>query len=171
MSQTSYSYDILLKAPRRFRPNQVILRDIKRYQRTSRPIIEQPAWTNLCDEVLQDIQAPKPIAQEAVQLTDEARTALQYAAEDYLTKLFRVAGEQRDAVGGRESVWSTDIRDAAVLEAQELVAKNLAFKRRRRKVERAHRRQPYAVPDWEWKAAVHVPEDAEEDRADVVVFE
>jgi histone H3/H4 len=170
MTEASYNVNVLLKFPR-FRPGETVKREISRYQRTPRRIIEHSAWAKLCNEILQDIQAPKPINQEAIQLSDDALNALQYAAEDYLTNVFKLADETRAATVKRESLWSTDVHKAAVLESRNLVKRNLEFKFRRREFEWAHKRAHHEIPDWEWKAALHLPEDAEEDPSDELVFE
>ena len=78
-----------IKKKHRFRPGTVALREIRRYQKSTNLLIPRLPFQRLVREIAQEFTHPS--TGEQVRFQAEALAALQEAAENYLTGLFRDA--------------------------------------------------------------------------------
>ena len=71
-----------VKRPHRFRPGTVAIREIRKYQKSSKKLLPKIAVERLVREVAQDVAKPD------IRFQREAMDALQEAAEAYLVEVF-----------------------------------------------------------------------------------
>ena len=71
-----------VKKPRRYRPGTVALRDIRRYQKSTKLLIRKLPFQRLVCEIAQDFKT------DGVRFQSSAMMALQEASEAYLVGLF-----------------------------------------------------------------------------------
>jgi len=95
---------------RRFRPGAAVLREIKRYQHSSKLLGERALFSKQVSSILDEID-PR------MSFDYGAKLALQYAAEDYLVRLFRDMIPEAMAAG-RQTLMPSDMQLA--LKAQEM---------------------------------------------------
>lgn len=69
--------------PRRFRPGTVALREIRKYQKSTDPLIPRAPFRRLVCEVAQGLSA------KGIRIQSAAVDALQQAAEAYLVRVFQ----------------------------------------------------------------------------------
>ena len=71
-----------VKAPHRFRPGTVALREIRKYQKSTELLIRKLPFQRVCREITQDLRTG------GFRFQTHALMALQEASEAYLTSLF-----------------------------------------------------------------------------------
>ena len=78
-----------LKKPRRYRPGTVALREIRKYQTTTDPLISKLSFQRLVKETVYNVCRIRGISPMRMQST--ALLALQVACEDHLVHMFKKA--------------------------------------------------------------------------------
>lgn len=115
-----------------FRPGQIVEREIERYQKCTRLIVPRLMFRRAAREILLEIRPNSRIA-------DTALEALQWAAEDYLTNVFKIAQQQASG-DNRLAILPIDIGMAVAIEQKERYDRKTAFKARRRQFEMTYQR-------------------------------
>lgn len=129
-----------IRRPHRFRPGQVALMEIRRYQRRTRPIIPPS----------QIRRVVKCIATElGFRINDPAINALQIATEDYLTDIFNLAGAAATS-NGRETVIEGEVESAVLRYWESRYNRKSEFKAAREELEKNFVGTTNEVEVWEW---------------------
>lgn len=136
-----------IRRPHRFRPGTVALREIRRYQRTTK--LQLPS--NL---IRRAVRSGVKSINEDFRIEQPAVDALQCAAEDYITTLMRI-GFELAVDNGRETILPEDFKAAVEIDCKFRQDKREQFKTERRQVETDYRKNlpeiEKEIDSWEWE--------------------
>lgn len=131
--------------PNRFHPGQIVTREIDRYQQMTRRIIPTRMFRRIIQEIGRDVKKEfhiDPVGMEA----------LQWAAEDYVTNVFRLAN--KEAMQDRRlTILPVDLAMAVAIEQEDRDKRQETFKAARKELEHEYRDNYYSMPKveaWEW---------------------
>jgi histone H3 len=130
----------------RFRPGAIVQREITRYQEVTKRIIPPYMFRRAVRDIVDDIKKDFSIDPAAME-------ALQWAAEDYATKVFDIASQEA-MKEHRVTILPVDLHMAVAIEQEQLEEGQLEFKATRKQVEHEYRDTYYSMPKvegWEWK--------------------
>ena len=99
-----------IKKKRRWKPGTVALRDIRRYQRSTRTLIPKLSFRRLVQEVLQEYGH----TQDITRLSQKAVEALQEGGEQYISSLYKLTNTLA-IHSGRVTIREGDLKLAAAL--------------------------------------------------------
>jgi len=132
--------------PHRFHPDQDAVREVKRYQRLTKHIIPSYMFRRAGRDIVADIKKEASIHPVAME-------ALQWAAEDYATKVFAIASQEA-LKERRLTILPVDLLMAVAIEQEQIDEREMEFKAVRKQTEHEYRDTYYALPKveaWEWK--------------------
>jgi len=132
--------------PHRFRPHEVVLREVKRYQQMTKRIIPTNMFRRAVRDIVGDIK-------QDFRIDPVAMEALQWAAEDYATKVFDIASQEA-LKERRLTILPVDLLMAVAIEQEQIDEREMEFKTVRKQTEHEYRDTYYTMPKveaWEWK--------------------
>lgn len=130
----------------RFRPGMVVQREITRYQEVTKRIIPSYMFRRAVRDIVADIK-------KDINIDPVAMEALQWAAEDYATKVFDIASQEA-LNEHRLTILPVDLHMAVAIEQEQIDERKMEFKTVRKQTEHEYRDTYYAMPKveaWEWK--------------------
>lgn len=130
----------------RFRPGMVVQREITRYQEVTKRIIPSYMFRRAVRDIVVDIK-------KDINIDPVAMEALQWAAEDYATKVFDIASQEA-LNEHRLTILPVDLHMAVAIEQEQIDERKMEFKTVRKQTEHEYRDTYYAMPKveaWEWK--------------------
>lgn len=105
----------IVKARRRTRPGIRAIREIRKYQKTTAPLIEKANFMRVLREILQDVNAERG-GSSAMKMTKSAFDAFREGAETYMVEQFQSANNLA-LYSGRETIMAKDMRMVRALQA------------------------------------------------------
>lgn len=124
----------------------VVQREITRYQEVTKRIIPSYMFRRAVRDIVADIK-------KDINIDPVAMEALQWAAEDYATKVFDIASQEA-LNEHRLTILPVDLHMAVAIEQEQIDERKMEFKTVRKQTEHEYRDTYYAMPKveaWEWK--------------------
>jgi histone H3/H4 len=121
-------FDTPIKSPSKFKPGAMVIREISRYQKRTKPIIPAKQFVPALVQILNtDLQGKYEVTVPAV-------IAMQYALEDHITTVMRIA-EDIASSNDRITVIPEDLKAAVEIDAKIREEKLQQFKEERKNLE------------------------------------
>lgn len=137
-----------IRKPHRFRPGTVALREIRRYQKSTKLLINRHRFEST-------VRSALGLHANGFRIQPSAVKALQYACESYLTNLFETSHELA-LKSNRETILPQDLSQAEQVELDSRLERHNQYKQRRREITLEYRLSiPIAeneIEPWEWES-------------------
>jgi len=140
-------FDTSIKTPSKFKPGELALREISRYQKRTKPIIPAKEFVPEVVEILDTV------FEGQYGVTVKAVIAMQYALEEHITDIMRIA-EDLALSGGRTTVIPEDLKAAVEIDAKIREDKLKQFKEERKNLEAEYWKslpeEERGTPNFKW---------------------